>query len=55
MTAWMWLLVVLVGAAVLGAFILYGQEKTEEPESPRAKRRREKATRELYERADRAG
>jgi hypothetical protein len=52
MTAWMWLLVVLAGAAALGAFILYGQEKTEEPEPIEADRRREAATRETYRKAE---
>lgn len=52
MTAWMWLLVVLGGAAALGAFILYGQEKSEEPEPLETQRRREAATRQVYRDAD---
>lgn len=52
MTAWMWLMVVLGGAALLGAFIFYGQEKSEEPEALETKLRREAATRDIYEQAD---
>jgi hypothetical protein len=29
MTAWVWFLVVFAGAAALGAFIFYGEERTE--------------------------
>lgn len=54
MTAWMWLLVVLAGAAALGAFILYGQHKSEEPEPIEAKQRREAATRAVYRDAEKA-
>ena len=54
MTAWMRFLVVVGGAALVGAFIFYGQRKTEKPRSIAAERKREAATREVYERADRA-
>jgi hypothetical protein len=50
----MWLLVVMAGAAALGAFIYYGQEKSEEPEPLAVDRRREQATREVYDKEDHA-
>ncbi|MFN3625212.1 MAG: hypothetical protein ACK4TP_14250 [Hyphomicrobium sp.] len=53
MTAWLWLLVVVVGAAALGAFILYGQEKSEERQPLDATLRRDAATREAYRKAER--
>ncbi len=49
MTAWLWFIVVCLGAAALGAFLFYGEKKTEEPESPALRQQREAATRELYE------
>ncbi len=53
MTAWMWLLVVSAGAALLGYFIFYGQRRTEEPEPIAAKARRDEATRVTYEQSER--
>lgn len=53
MTAWLWLLVVTLGAAVLGAFIFYGQEKTEQEEPIEAKNYRDAAAREAYRDAER--
>lgn len=52
MTAWMWLLVVLGGAATLGAFIFYGQRKTEEPEPVEVDMYRDAGTREAYRKAE---
>jgi len=52
MTAWIWLLVITLGAAALGAFIYYGQRKTEEPEPISTEANRERATRKLYDRLD---
>lgn len=54
MTAWMWFLVVAAGAAVLGYFIFYGEQKTEQPESIATKARRDAATREVYRENDRS-
>lgn len=52
MTDLIWLAVVMVGAALIGAFIYYGQEKTEQPESVNTKRRRDAATRAQYDGPD---
>ncbi len=51
MTAWMWLLVVVGGAAVLGAFLYFGQRQTEK-ETPLDRRLGEQAARDNYLKAE---
>ena len=40
MIAWLWFVVVCIGAAVLGAFLFYGEKKTDEPENRAVARQR---------------
>jgi hypothetical protein len=54
MAAWLWFLVVCVGAALLGAIIYYGQRKTARPTHPIIQQQSDAATRKLYEDADKS-
>jgi LPXTG-motif cell wall-anchored protein len=54
MTEWMWLLLIVIGIAVLGVALFYGRRKTQEFDShPDAVRKSEQATRTFYEREER--
>lgn len=54
MTAWIWLLMGLIGIAALGAFIYYGQYKDTHPaHSRREDQKRDRATRKVYADAER--
>jgi DhnA family fructose-bisphosphate aldolase class Ia len=48
MTAWIWLLLVTAGAAAVGVFIYFGQERTKHRLPVQAEARRDAATRDLY-------
>ena len=50
MTAWIWMLMGLLGLTALGVAMYYGQFKTTHPRhTPEEDRRRDRATRELYD------
>lgn len=50
MTAWIWMLLGLLGLTALGAAIYYGQYKTTHPPITRKEnRRRDEAVRDLYD------